>query len=89
MTPGYVKPAYKVASGRVTGPAGSSGYSSTPPHYRGPQGPWQKHFAWSPKCINGRWYWLTTVYRREKNKLVIPHQGWEYGDSFDMLKGDL
>ena len=26
---------------------------------KGPQGPWQEYFAWTPKRINGRWYWLT------------------------------
>ena len=55
-------------------------------HYRGPQGQWHQYFTWRPRKINGRWYWLTKIYRREKNKLVIPHQGWEYGDEFDILK---
>ena len=56
------------------------------PRYRGPQGDWKEYFTWRPRKINGRWYWLTKIYRREKNRLVIPHQGWEYGDSFDILK---
>jgi len=47
---------------------------------------WQPTTLWIPRKINGRWYWLTKIYRREKNKLVIPHQGWEYGDEFDILK---
>lgn len=54
--------------------------------WRGPQGPWQPEFAWKPKRINGRWYWLTTVYRRERNKYVMPSQGWEYGTIFDYLR---
>lgn len=54
--------------------------------YRGPQGTWVKYFTWKPRKINGRWYWLTNIYRREKNILVYPHQGFEYGDAFNMLK---
>jgi hypothetical protein len=54
--------------------------------YRGPQGAWRPYYTWKPRRINGKWYWLTTVYRREKNRLVIPHQGYEFGDGFDLLK---
>ena len=54
--------------------------------FRGPGGPWQPVFAWWPRCINGRWYWLTTVYRRERNRMVWPHQGYEFGDALDLLK---
>lgn len=54
--------------------------------YRGPQGPWQPVFTWCTRRINGRWYWLTTVYKRERNRLVWPDQGYEYGDVFDALK---
>jgi len=54
--------------------------------WRGPEGPWQPKFAWKPKHIDGRWYWLTTVYRRERNKYVMPFQGWEYGTIFDYLR---
>ena len=57
-----------------------------PVWYHGPEGSWLKYFTWKPRCINGKWYWLTNVYRRERNKLVIPHQGWEYGDDFDVLR---
>jgi hypothetical protein len=49
-------------------------------------GPWQAYFTWRPRCINGRWYWLTGVYRRERNIVVYPHQGWEFGDGFDVLR---
>ena len=54
--------------------------------YKGPQGPWQPYYTWKPRRINGVWYWLTTVYRRDKNKLVMPHQGYEFGDDFDVLR---
>jgi hypothetical protein len=26
------------------------------------------------------------VYRRERNRVVWPHQGWEFGDALDLLK---
>ena len=55
-------------------------------YFSGPQGPWIPEFAWVPKRIKGRWHWLTTVYRREKNRIVFPHQGHEYGDILDVLK---
>ena len=54
--------------------------------FKGPGGPWQPVFAWRPRCINGRWYWLTTVYRRERNRMIWPHQGYEFGDVLDLLK---
>ena len=54
--------------------------------WKGPHGPWEPYFSWRPRCINGRWYWLTTVYRRERNLLVWPHQGYEFGDGFDLLR---
>ena len=54
--------------------------------FKGPQGNWQPYYIWKPKKINGKWYWLTTVYRREKNRIVYPHQGYEYGNAFDVLK---
>lgn len=54
--------------------------------YRGPQGLWEPVFAWTPVRVHGRWRWLTQIYRRERNKLVMPFQGWEYGDIFDVLK---
>lgn len=56
-------------------------------HFRGPQGLWESTFAWKPvKDIHGRRHWLSKVYRREKNKFVLPFQGWEYGTLFDVLK---
>ena len=54
--------------------------------FRGPGGPWKPYYSWKPRKINDKWYWLTTVYRREKNIAVYPHQGYEFGDSFDVLK---
>lgn len=54
--------------------------------FKGPGGPWQPIFAWRPCCINGRWYWLATVYRRKRNRMVWPHQGYEFGDALDLLK---
>ena len=57
-------------------------------NFRGPQGPWEgPMFVWKPvKDIHGRWCWLHSVYRRERNRIVWPHQGWEYGTVFDVLK---
>ena len=55
----------------------------------GPAGPWKPVFAWKPVKVKGKWYWLKTVYIREKNILVLPHQGWEYGDAFDLLRTEL
>jgi hypothetical protein len=43
-------------------------------------------FAWWPVKIYDRWYWLQDVFRREKNKFVFPHQGYEYGTAFDVIK---
>ncbi len=54
--------------------------------FRGPQGAWQSYFTWIPRKINHRWYWFTTVYRRERNKYVQPFQGWEYGDVLDLMR---
>jgi hypothetical protein len=54
--------------------------------FRGPQGPWEPMFAWKPVKISGRWHWLTQIYRRERNKYVYPNQGWEYGNTFDVLR---
>ena len=55
--------------------------------YQGTGGLWAPYYTWKPRKINGNWYWLTTVYRREKNRIVWPYQGWEFGDGFDLLKG--
>lgn len=54
--------------------------------FKGPGGPWKPYYAWKPRKINGRWYWLATVYRRERNKFIWPHQGWEFGDTLDLLR---
>ena len=54
--------------------------------FKGSEGAWEPVYAKWPKKINGRWYWLTTVYCRERNRVVWPPQGWEYGDGFDVLK---
>lgn len=45
---------------------------------------WQRHYAWLPKRINGRWYWFKHVYRYW---CIGPGGGfWRYGDDFDILK---
>jgi hypothetical protein len=55
--------------------------------WRGPQGSWEPVFAWRPvRDIHGRWHWLRRIYRRERNRMVHPHQGWEYGTVFDAIK---
>lgn len=51
-----------------------------------PAGPWRPVYIRWPKKIRGRWYWFTTVYKRERNIMVYPHQGYEYGDAFDALR---
>lgn len=54
--------------------------------FRGPEGPWKPYFALRPKQdIHGRWHWLKTIYRRERNIAVWPPQGWEYGTGADMI----
>jgi len=55
-------------------------------NFRGPQGAWEKMFAWRPIKVNKHWYWLREVYRRERNKYVMPHQGYEYGTFFDVIR---
>ena len=57
-------------------------------NFKGPQGPWEgPMFVWKPvKDIHGHWCWLHSVYRRERNRIVWPHQGWEYGNVFDVLR---
>ena len=49
-------------------------------------GPWIKEFAWTPKIIKGKFFWLTYVYKREKNIFIIPGGGHEYGTLFDVLR---
>ncbi len=54
--------------------------------WRGPQGPWQPWFAVKPvKDIHGCWHWLRRIYRRERNRMVWPSQGYEYGTLFDVV----
>jgi hypothetical protein len=44
-------------------------------------------FAWRPRRdIHGAWHWMRRIYRREKNRIVWPPQGWEYGTVFDAIK---
>lgn len=52
----------------------------------GAEGPWRSYFTWRPRIIKGKLYWLAHIYRREKNIVVYPHQGYEYGDAFDVIK---
>jgi hypothetical protein len=55
--------------------------------YRGPQGPWEPFFAWTPcQDIHGHWHWLRRIYRRERNRMVWPQLGWEYGTFFDVVR---
>jgi hypothetical protein len=55
--------------------------------YKGPQGPWESMFAWKPvRDIHGRRHWLKSMFRREKNRMVWPPQGYEYGTALDVLK---
>jgi hypothetical protein len=54
--------------------------------FKGTGGPWQPYYTWQPRRINDQWYWLTTVYRRERNIMIYPHQGYEFGDAFDVLR---
>lgn len=52
--------------------------------------PWEKWFAWHPVTIKGKRRWLKTVYRRTKLKFGDPRifREWEYGDIFDVIKGE-
>mgnify|MGYP003705126351 CR=1 FL=1 len=52
----------------------------------GAEGPWRPEFAWRPRIIKGKFYWLKTIYKRERNVVVYPHQGYEYGDAFDAIR---
>jgi hypothetical protein len=55
-------------------------------NYRGPEGDWRPMFAWKPvRDIRGRWHWFSVIYRREKNRIVWPHQGYEYGTGVDFI----
>lgn len=47
---------------------------------------WHQHYTLIPRQINGRWYWLTYVY---KHWCLHPDGNfWQYGDEFDILKDD-
>ena len=56
--------------------------------YVGFHGPWEgPFFVWRPvKDIHGRRHWLRKVYRREKNRMIWPQQGWEYGTFMDVVR---
>ncbi len=54
--------------------------------FRGPEGPWQPVFAWRPvRDRHGAWHWLETIYRRQRNCIVWPDQGYEYGTGSDLV----
>lgn len=62
--------------------------------FRFPQ-PWQKSYAWFPRKIKGKWYWLTDIYWRRNKKVLIPKEGVtittpykEYGTIFDVLRSE-
>ena len=45
---------------------------------------WSKWFAWRPVRVNGKWYWLTHIYRKFS---LSPGGGfYTYGDDFDILR---
>ena len=47
-------------------------------------GSWEPHYTRVPRRINGRWYWRTTVYRRQRFGPGRTH--YQYGDQFDVLR---
>lgn len=52
---------------------------------------WEPYYAKWPRQVHGKWYWLTTIYR--KVKVVYGDRKFEpveytYGDVFDKLKED-
>ena len=50
-------------------------------------GPWRPYFAWRPhRDIHGQLHWLGRIYRRARNRMVYPPQGWEYGTAFDVIR---
>ena len=55
-------------------------------NFRGPQGAWEPVFVWTPVRIHKKWYWFKNIFRRDRNKYVMPHQGYEYGTAFDVLR---
>ena len=46
--------------------------------------PWEKHWTFFPRRINGKIYWCEYVYR----KFVLSPGGgfYKYGDDFDVLR---
>lgn len=49
---------------------------------------WEKRFLWCPKKINNKWYWLRSIYERERLMLWYS-QKYEYDyalDLFDIIK---
>ena len=50
--------------------------------------PWEQWFAWHPvKDVNGRWHWLSKVYRRYSwVKSDTFNKGYDYGTLFDVIK---
>lgn len=42
---------------------------------------WQSWWCWYPRRVNGRWYWLDHIYRKE----TVGGQ-YIYGDEFDVLR---
>jgi hypothetical protein len=54
---------------------------------RGPGGPWEPWFAIKPvRDIHGQLHWLRRIYRRERNRMVWPPQGYEFGTAFDVIR---
>lgn len=47
--------------------------------------PWEKHFAWRPVKVHGKYHWLDIVYRRKAVYTLKGGQAWEYGTLFDVL----
>ena len=52
---------------------------------------WESWFAWHPVKIHGKRVWLKSIYRRCINTYVDMDdwEKWEYGNLFDVLKGEL
>jgi hypothetical protein len=50
---------------------------------------WEPYYTWVPKKVNGKWYWLTTIYRKKNidyGDQRFPPPRYIYGDEFDVLK---
>lgn len=52
--------------------------------------PWKGWYAWRPIKLHGEWVWFDWVFRRK----ISPHVDmdrwsyYEYGNIFDVIKGD-